>query len=286
MPPDSTEATLDKPFNADAKDKERAAANGIPVGEPQEQPSDAAMRAFGLEKPADKKPPEKPVEKTGDTTPPPNPNPAQAKADAEGQTIVDKFSGKIQAHSEELYATLASRARNEDGFLDKLIASEDPMDQKMAKKILERNADIFGAGTVDEYLAKQQIEKAGDDPVQKELAQLRINQAATDKQLKEQEWKTWKAENGISPELAELADAVRKQYPPSVPYADIIHIARGRLGITNPAPLTKSSTGSPSGRSGGADTGDAIDANVAKLMRVDDPKLAQRAEKYFSQFDR
>lgn len=269
--PDNEEA-LEKPFDAVAADAARSQSKGS-NGELQGQPSDAAMRALGV------KPEQKPADnKTPPDKKPDSRSPDQIKSDEEGKKLLDIHSAEIQRTSEELYATESYRALSEDGYLDKLIANPNPVAQKMAKKILERNAEHFGASTIEEYSEAKAVKDAGDDPVAQKLAKQELRIARSEKQLKESEWKAWKAESAITPELGVVADQVRKEQP-NLSYPDIIHIARGRSGIAPVRIAQKQNIGMHGGLGGSVES-EMPSASAMSTMKVDS-KLAGRAEAYF-----
>lgn len=164
---------------------------------------------------------------------------AQKKADEEGKKVVDAYSKVIQEHAEQLYETLSYRAKTEDGFINKLLESKDKTEQKMAKKIIERNAEHFGAATAEEYrlnIAK----KNAKTPEEAKLLETEHKIAAIEQKQSEQQWQTWKKENSVSGEAAAIADEIRAQYP-EMPYGLVMDAVKGRLGGNTVSTKTASS---------------------------------------------
>lgn len=254
------DSTGGKPFNVDARDAARAApqapAPTVIPGVPQTdsgQPSPTVLSAFGLNvppgtPPANQPPPAAPVDPMFKAngvdapaapvvTTPPAVDPTHV--DTAAQQVVENYSATIQRHAEQAYATALYNAKQDPSVIDAMLTSGDQTEMQIAEKLLARNPDLFGAGTVEEYQAKRTLEEAGADPRDKEIAQLKINQAKIDQREADREWKDWKKDNGLKDDsFGQLCDQVRKQNP-NLPQGDIVAIARGRAGIKplDPSPL-------------------------------------------------
>lgn len=254
------------------------AALGLPVppGTPQAQPPAAPpvnplFAAMGLQPPA--APP---------ATPPPAPV-APSHVDAAGQKIVENYSATIQRHAEQAYATALYRAKQDPTALDAMIASEDAVEKDIAKKLLERNPELFGAGNVEEYQAKKQLESAGSDPRDREIAQMKLDNAKRDQREADREWREWKKENGVKADsFGQLCDQVRREYPNS-PKGDIVAIARGRAGIK---PLEPSALDGvhvpPGGERGAPPEGSQPNSGAISALGLGTNEVSA-AEAYFEQ---
>lgn len=194
-----------------------------PAGEPQGRANIAA--ALGVSQKLESETPSAPVE-TGEE--PKTDEGKKAPKPGENK-LVDQYSEFIQRNAEEAYAIALFKAKNDEKYLDTLVASSDPMDQKMATKLLSRND--FGAKSVDEYKRTLRVKQAGDDPKDRRLAELEAKVDELTNGSKVKDWSQWKKENAVSGEAEVLADQVRMEYP-SMSSADVMAFVRGKLGMT------------------------------------------------------
>lgn len=282
------------------RDAARAAAPVAPQtpGVPQAdagQPSPTVLSAFGLPDTSGNSSAPKttaPVQPnpmfTGNGVQPPaapvqvtTPPVAPTHVDAAGQQIVENYSAVIQRHSEQAYATALYNAKQDPSIVDGMLASGDQTERQIAEKLLTRNPELFGAGTVEEYQAKRSLEDAGSDPRDREIAQLKINQAKIEQQSADREWRDWKKENGIKDDsFGQLCDTVRKQNP-NLPQGDIVAIARGRAGVKplDPSPLDAVKVNAGGGR-GSPPEGQQMDSGALSVMNVGSTEITA-AEAYF-----
>ena len=195
--------TIDKPVDVGA-------------GEPQEPANPDLMAALGLSK--------KSSEKEEDPLKTP-------EAIAEGEKTAENLSKKIQEHSEELYENLSYRAKTEDGYLEKLLDSKDPIEKKNAKKILERNPEHFGAKTVEEYKLVRAKKQAGDDPAAQVRVDLDHKLSSTEQRVDKLEWETWKKEAGIKGDFGQLIDDLHSEHP-DLDRKKLVAMAKGLHGNT------------------------------------------------------
>lgn len=220
---------------------------------------------------------------TPSETPPSAPNAEddeQKKADAEGKKVVDNYSSQIQEKAEELYGTMLLRAKTEEGYLQKLVHSTDKTERKFAEKILSRNADLFGAGSVEEYKKNLAIASAGDDPKDQKIAAVEHEVKELSEKQRLAEWETWKKEAQITGDFASLVDDLHVQYP-AVSHGDLVAMAKGRMGGNGPAISKKASAAVPGG-SAFTQSDDPYDSPLARRF-IKDPaavkKFAERLER-------
>lgn len=288
------EADGGKPFNAEARDAKAQAPAGEPVS-PTGQPPASAFASLGLT------PPPSPVAPSGaapvaPATPKPNPlaslapgiqpeaAPPQPTVPATppnpGEKRVEEYSAAIQKNAEEAYAWGLHRAMTDPETLDQMIASKNPIDQKIAEKILERNAEHFGAGSIQEFLAKKTIDDAGADPRDRELAQLKINQNKLLEENKNRAWNDWKRDNGVkNDEFGKMCDQIRRDYPNS-PESDVVSIARGRAGIKPQGHVPEAPLAPSGSRGAPGNEGTQIDRGLMGDFRLDDSTV-RSATAYF-----
>lgn len=202
------------------------------------------------------------------------------KAQEEGQKTVENFSKAIQDASEELYGTMLYRAKNEDGYLTTLIESKDPIERKMAKKILERNKD-FGASTVEDYQLLRKKEQAGDNPQAQDLIEVKHRQEKLEQKQSDAEWDNWKSTNAVSGELAEAADAIRLKYP-DMDRGEIIAFARGKMGISSSAPSKPGSSAAFGGSSAPSQEDPTSSPLAKRLLRGSSTETKKFANDYLS----
>ena len=161
----------------------------------------------------------------------------------------------VQQQSEAAYGTALFRAMNEPDFLEKLAQSSNPIEKQLAQKVLERNSEHFGAGNLEAFQANLELQKAGDDPTKQELARMKLNQVEQAKQMQKMQWDAWKSTNGIKDDaFGNLVDAVRLEFPNANP-ADVVHLARGRSGISPQQQMTIESNPGVNGAGGGGSRG-------------------------------
>jgi hypothetical protein len=167
----------------------------------------------------------------GQSATPPQPPVNPSNVDAAGKQIVENYSTVIQRYAEEAYATVFSRAKQDPIVVKNLIESGDKTERSLAEKLLQRNPELFGAGTIEEYMANQALEQAGADPRDREIAQMKLENAKRDQREANREWREWKKEHGVKNDsFGQLCDQVRTQFP-KMPESDIVAVARGRAGI-------------------------------------------------------
>lgn len=286
----------DRPFNAAARDANRSAEPKVEPpsvpGSTPAQPSPTVMSAFGLPStpvPGALNAPVQPSNSlfagAGIVAPQPTPPPSPVtptNVDANGKQIVENYSAVIQRHAEEAYATSLVRAKQDPSVIDTMLASDLKEEKSIAEKLLARNPELFGAGTAEEYQAKKQLEAAGDDPRDKEIAQLRLNQAKIDQKQNDRDWRDWKKENGVKDDsFGQMCDSVRKQHP-MLPEGDIVAIARGRVGIKplEPSPLDGVHVAPTGGRGSPSEGGKQPNSGALQAMRLGANEVTA-AESYF-----
>lgn len=299
-PPVSQEADGGTPFNAAGRDAARQVSpSGEPVTPQASQP--ASMQAadlLGVADPSRTPTPQaqqKPVGisldyfapgiKPLEGQPPPAASPsAQDVANANGQQVVDQYSGAIQRLAEEAYALAAHNALSDSTYVDRMLESGDKTQVDLAKKVIERNSEHFGAKSVEEYQAQVELKKAGDDPVKIELAQLRLNQTRIDNDHADRDWKAYKDKQKVEEdsEFDKLCDSVRKEYP-KASKGDILHMARGRAGI-DPQKFVAGGTkatslGTPGGDRGGQSHTDQPSDSHLSAFGIK-PGVASATERY------
>lgn len=192
----------------------------------------------------------------------------------------DTYSAKVQELAEEAYAWAANQARQNPDFLEKLVTSGDPTDQKLATKLLARND--FGAKTIDEFKKNVILKKAGDDPRDRAIAELRmeLNELKTGSGAKD--WQSWKKENAVAGEAETLADQVRSEYP-TMSNADVLALVRGKLGITH-VPTQKEQMGYGRGGLGAVPEENSVDTEsplARALLPRDVKKTTEFAKQLF-----
>lgn len=317
MSPIDLEAGTNQPFNAAAADANKfAKAKTAPMaampsevfvsGDPgllPGQPSPVAYAALGLTAPqsplsathSDPRVTKNPMsglvpdikpEELLPTTAPTNPaDPAQADAAARR---IGEYEASIQRSAEESYAWALHRSMMDPNALDVMLSSQNPIDRKLAEKILERNSEHFGAGSLDEYLAKKTIDDVGSDPRDRKLAEIELNQKKILKAEDNRRWSDWKKENGVkNDEFGKLCDSVRSEYTSS-PEADIISIARGRAGIKSLSPSMIDGFGAPPIGSRGSphgSPGDSFDPSISREFGLN-AGLVRAATGYFEAIGR
>lgn len=195
---------------------------------------------------------------------------AQTQPKAGEVPLVDQYSAAIQRDAEEAYAWSLNRARSDETYLDKLVQSKDPIDQRLATKLLARND--FGSKTVDEYKRNLIVKNAGKDPRDQALAQMRVELDELRNGTQSKDWSSWKAENAVSGEAEVLADNIRAEYP-SMNNADVLAFVRGKLGITQ-NPTQKERMGFVRGGLGAVPEEDApnLESPLAKALLPKDIK--------------
>ena len=292
---DDKEVDGGKPFDAASRDAQKIIT---PASEPQSplgQPPASAFASLGLPPPTSVPapagaPPSVPV------SPKPNPlaalapgmapeapapqPPPSAPAPNPGEQRVEDYSAAIQKSAEEAYAWALHRAMTDPATLDAMIASQNPIEQKLAEKILERNSEHFGAGSIQELKAKKVLDDAGSDPRDRKLAQMELQQTQLLQENKDRAWKDWKKDNGVKDdEFGKLCDQVRKEYPKS-PESDVVAVARGRVGIKPQSPTPETHLAPAGSRGGPSEKGSQIDSGVMGQFRLDD-KTVRSATQYF-----
>jgi len=189
---------------------------------------------------------------------------AEQKANEEAEKVIKNRSAKIQQTTEELYRIEERTALKDETYLQKLINSKDALDRKNAEKILKRNAETFGASSIEEYeivLAKN----ATTDPTEKKLAELDIKTKSLDQKIKNSEWSEWKKANSVGSDIDAIADEIHATYP-TMPHGDVVAMARGKAGLSQP--ISKKGSGSTVGGGAGAPEMDdsAYTSTLAKRL--------------------
>ena len=151
----------------------------------------------------------------------------------------EEYASFVQRNAEEAYAQALHRAKTEEGYLDTLVKSKEPMDQRIAKKLLARNA--VGAQPIAASRRTPRPRALGDDPVKLQIAELtdridQLQQGSTEK-----EWSQWKKENAVKGKAAELADDVHSRYP-DMPLAEVMETVKGKMGGEYRAPQKTSTS--------------------------------------------
>lgn len=139
----------------------------------------------------------------------------------------------VQRNSEEAYAIALNRAKNEDGYLDKLVSSKDPIDQRLAKKLIEKHD--FGSKTVEEYRKSLREKEIGDDPLKLQLAEMNDRLERMEGRSNERSWSQWKKENAVTGKAAEIADDIHRRYP-DMPEGEVMEFVKGKMGGSFRAP--------------------------------------------------
>ena len=210
----------------------------VPPSSGKSQGTANVARALGLQ--PDEVPADEPEEPKTDNTEP------KAESDQKKRQLAENADAILQKNMEEAYALALHRARNEDGYLDKLSQSSDPIEQRLAAKLIARND--FGAKTVDEYKKNLRMKAAKGDPKEERLIRLESELEELRSGSKTKDWTDWKRENSVTGEVAELCDQTRVDYP-NMPYKDVLALVRGKMGIAS-KPLLKEQMGFVRGGSG------------------------------------
>src|SRR3990167_3998342 len=122
-------------------------------------------------------------------------------AEKDPNDLGENYESFVQRNAEEAYAIALHRAKEEDGYLDKLVASKDPIDQRLAKKLIEKHD--FGAKSVDEYRKNLRAKDIGDDPLKLQLAEMNDRLERMEGSSNERSWNQWKKENAVNGKAAE-----------------------------------------------------------------------------------
>jgi len=206
-----------------------------------------------------------------------------AKAKEEGDKEIENRSAKIQELSEQLYAVALQTAKTDPAYLDRMLQG-DKDDRKLAKKLLERNKDLFGASSVEEYQVLKAKKQAGDDPAAQALAEIRARQEQLEHSQSESSWKTWKQENSVSGEAEKLADALHEEHP-ALAWGLVMDAVKGRLG--GKQEFSQKASGSVA--VGGANPPESEEVNMNSplarrfLKGVNVKELRKFAKSYYSQ---
>lgn len=179
---------------------------------------------------------------------------AEQKANEEAEKVIQSREARIQEKSEQLYRTEERLALKDPDYLKTLANSTDAEDRKLAGKILKRNADTFGASTIEDY--RLAVEKSStSDPTEQKLMELDYKTNALDKKQKDSEWSEWKKANSVT-DIADVADDIRATYP-DMSYGDVLAMARGREGLTQTT-SRKASGNTAFGGSGAPETEESV----------------------------
>ena len=218
----------------------------VPPSSGKSQGTANVARALGL--PADTVPEDDSDEdeQKDDNTESSNAQSQKADPDQKKRQLAENADAVLQRNMEDAYAIALHRARSEDGYLDKLTQSSDPIEQRLAAKIIARND--FGAKTVEEYRKTSRMKAAKGDPAEERLIRLESELEELRSGTKTQDWSNWKKDNAVTGEAAELADQVHAEYS-TMSYSDVLSLVRGKMGIAS-KPLQKESMGFVRGGSG------------------------------------
>lgn len=189
-----------------------------------------------------------------------------------------KAEERIQVKAEELYQTAERAALVDASYLPTLLDSKDTADRKLAEKIILRNAEKFGASSVDEY-RKSLILKKEADPVKQQLAVQDLEIASLKETQAENRWREWKRDHRVTGDMESQADAVRTLYP-SMPEGDILATARGRMGLANPHSTKAASAASAGGGTPSEEDESALESPLAKRLLHDPKKTMKFAREY------
>ena len=284
-----------KLFDANARDAVRfqqTPVSGEPVTPQASLPPAFAVAALGVTTPQGQTPPPQPLADPLSAfapgqqmnQPAPLAAPAQQQANQNGQQVVDNYSSTIQGLAEEAYELARHNAVSDPTYLQSLIDSGDKTKMKLADKVLERNAQQFGAKSVDEYKAKLELDKAGDDPVRIELAQIKMEQARVKSDQTNRDWNSFKRNKKVQEgsEFDKLCDSVRKEYPSS-PESDVLLLAQGRAGIDpkkySTGGVNETIHGTPSGTLGDKGGGNMASETNLQALGIR-PGVQASAERY------
>tara|TARA_Y100000310_G_scaffold26154_3_gene24970 strand:+ start:4217 stop:5293 length:1077 start_codon:yes stop_codon:yes gene_type:complete len=201
-----------------------------------------------------------------------------------GQAHVGALSGAIQKYTEEGVATLYETAKLNPDVISQIAEGGTPVEKSLAAKVLEQHADEFGAATLDEYTALNEVNAAEGDPARQEAIRLEQGQKAINKRLDDREWTDFVRDNKIPDDVAKVASGLKDVYP-GVPHGRLVHMARGEMGIEAPPSTTKDLTAAPAGNIGGGSQQDgSSEANpaVAHALGIS-AEDTRNAGEYFDQ---
>lgn len=196
-------------------------------GEPRD-PDPALAKALGI----DEEEPENEADLDEEEPLEKEEKPQPTKSELEGKKKVEDFSAKIQERSEELYGLELSKSLKDSAHIGKLIHSTDPLDRKMARKILERNSDHFGASSIEAYLKKEALDGVTGDTEKKLVAQDFEIREIKQKQA-EKDWSDWKKSRQVEEgsEFDQILNSIHSEHS-TLPFVDALSLAKGRMGLT------------------------------------------------------
>ena len=198
----------------------------------------------------------------------PSSEPVDTKADEEAEKVIQSREARIQEKSEELYRTEERLALKDHEYLQKLVDSTDTMDRKLAGKILKRNAETFGASSPEEFKLKL-AKDAVTDPAEKKTVEMDFKLQSLELKQKEAEWSKWKSDNKVGEDLSTVADELLATYP-SMPYGDLLAMARGKMGLSQTS--SKKLSGSAAvGSSGAPETEESVYSSPLARRLIKDP---------------
>jgi len=195
---------------------------------------------------------------------------AAQKADEEAEKVIQSREARIQEKSEELYRTEERLALKDPNYLKTLVDSQDATDRKLAGKILKRNADTFGASSIEDFklaLAKN----ASDDPTDQKIVELDFKTKALEQKQKDSDWSEWKKANQVGEDIAKVVDEVHVMYPDML-NGDVLALARGKMGLSQTS-SQKTSASAAIGSSGAPETDEQnFSSPLAKRLGLRNPE--------------
>lgn len=199
---------------------------------------------------------------------------AQQKANEEAEKVIRSREARIQDTTEELYRVEERTALKDDTYLAKLIDSKDPLDRKLAEKILKRNAETFGASSIEDFKLLQ-AKSSSDNPLEQKVAVQDLEIASLKQKQKDSEWSEWKKANSVD-DIAESADDIHASYP-EMPYGDVLAMARGKMGLTNAN--TKKAASAAVGGAGAPETDEGVYASPLAKRLLKNPESTMKFAK-------
>lgn len=156
----------------------------------------------------------------------------KSKKPNDPHNIAEGYAETVQRNAEEAYASTLFRAQNEEGYLEKLVADKNPIAQRLAKKIIERNPDLAdGAKTLEEFKSNARKKAIGDDPTKLHQAQTEDRLEQLEQRENQREWRSWKRENAVRGEAEKHADDIHARYP-DMPPSEVMEMVKGKMGAS------------------------------------------------------
>lgn len=205
-------------------------------------------------------------------------------AEKDPNELGENYESFVQRNAEEAYAVALNRAKNEEDYLAKLVASKDPIDQRLAKKLIEKHD--FGAKSVDEYRKNLRNKEIGDDPLKLQLAEMNDRLERMENGSNERSWTQWKKENAVSGKASEIADDIHKRYP-DMPEGEVMELVKGKLGGSFRAPQKPSHSTVFGGDGTSQEDSEPVqNARLVKSLLPNYKKTAKFAKKYLQELRR